>query len=431
MGGAIAVFLMFALLIALILLNVPVAFAFYFIAILFALIFWGWQGIFTVLGAAWSMMMNWIMIAVPLFVFMAAMLEKGGVAEDIFMGLSKIVGSIRGSLAVVAVLFGYIFGAMSGAIAGSIAAAAILIYPAMIRQGYDKYLSIGAILAGGILPQIVPPSINMIIYGSEVGISVAKLFRGGLGAGTLMAILYAAYIFIWSSRHKDKVPVVGKGVPLREKLSAIKDLTPPLVIIVGVLGSIFLGLATPTEAAGVGAFLSFLFLIARRRFTFSNIKDSLISTLKITALVGWTISGGRAFSMVFDVIGGRALIEHILLSLPAAHITALAISLILIFILGMFVDNISIIVIMGPILGPIMMKLGYNPYWWGVIFCSMLQTAFLTPPVGFGLYFFKGAVPKVPMEDVIKASLPFTVLTALAVIIMLLFPHYLTWFIGK
>ncbi|RLG82474.1 MAG: hypothetical protein DRO09_00315 [Thermoprotei archaeon] len=430
MVNTVIIFLMFALLIAFILMNIPVAFAFYFTAILFALMFWGWQGIFTVLGAAWSMMMNWVMVAVPLFVFMAALLEKGGVAEDIFVGLSKLVGTVRGSLAVVAVLFGYVFGAMSGAIAGSIAAAALLIYPSMIKQGYDKYLSIGAILGGGILPQIVPPSINMIIYGSEVGVSVAKLFRGGLGAGTLMALLYATYILIWSNRHKDRVPVAGRGMPLSEKLSAIKDLAPPLVIIIGVLGSIFLGLATPTEAAGVGAFLSFLFLVARRRFTLKGMKESLITTLKITALVGWTISGGRAFSMVFDVIGGRTIVEQILLSLPAARITALALSLVLLFILGMLVDNISIIVIMGPILGPIMVKLGYDPYWWGVVFCSMLQTAFLTPPVGFGLYFFKGAVPKVSMEDIIKASIPFTILTALAVVLLLLIPQYLTWFIG-
>lgn len=422
------VLLMFASVFALILLNVPVAFAFYFTAILFALSFWGWQGMFTIIGAAWSMMTDWVMVSVPLFVFMSALLEKAGVAEDIFRGFSKLVGSIRGSLAVIAVLLGYVIGAMTGAIAGAIAAATMLLYPSMIKHGYDRRLSIGAILAGGILPQIVPPSINMIIYGSEVGVSVAKLFRGGLAAGSLMALLYIVYILIWSNLNKEKVPAFGVGVSIREKLTAIKDLTPPLVIILGVLGSLFLGIATPTEAAGVGALLSFILLVFRRKLTVKVLKESLVATLKITALVGWTVSGGRAFSMVFDIIGGRSLVEHLLLSLPVAHISVLTISIALLFVLGMFVDNISIIIVMGPILGPIIAKLGYDPYWWGVIFNSMMQVAFLTPPVGFALFFFKGMAPEVDMEDIIKASLPFTLMTVIAVILMILFPQYVMLF---
>ncbi len=421
--------LMFALLFLLILLNVPVAFSLFLTAIIFGFFFWGYGGLYISFQGIWSLINNWALTALPLFILMGALLERGGIVEELFQAFHKWLGRYRGSLAVIAILLGFVIGAMSGVVAAAVAALALLVYPLMLRQGYDVKLASGSVLAASTLPQLVPPSFNMIVYGAVVGISVGKLFAGGLGLGALMAALFIAYVLVWSNLNKDKVPVSEEAPPLREKISSLKYLVGPFAIIFSVLGSIFTGMATPTEASGVGAFLSMLYLLIRGKLNWGVVKEALITTTKVTSMAVWIMAGGSAFSSVFSGIGGKAMVTEFLLSLPAAHLTVLAFSVGLIFILGMFVDPVSIIMIMAPILTPAVVSLGYDPIWWGVIFTATLLTSYITPPVGLALYYFKGTVSKVRTEDIFRGVVPFVVIQLVAIALAIAFPEVIIWFV--
>lgn len=422
-------FIMFAFLFIAILINLPVAFALFLTSILFGFLFWGWGGLYVVFQGIWTLMNNWALVALPLFVFMSALLEKSGIAEEIFTTLYDFFGKIRGSLAVIAVLFGYLIGAMSGVIAAAVSALGLIVFPAMEKHGYDRRLSIGSILAAGCLPQIVPPSFNMIVYGSVAGVSVGKLFAGGLGMGLVMAVFFIAYILIWSILNKNKVPVIEEDIPLREKIASLRFIIGPFVIIIGVLGSIFSGMATPTEASGVGAFASLIYIIIRKKLNKRVLVDSLTVTLKVTAMACWIMSAGSAFSAVFNGIGGKRLMINFLTSLPAAEVSVIIFASAIIFFLGMFVDPVSITMIMTPILTPAVVALKYDPIWWGVVFCSLLLLSYITPPVGLGLYYFKGVVEHVPMEDIWKSVIPFIILMTLAIVTSMIFPSTIMWFV--
>jgi len=425
----IAPFLMFVLLFILILANVPVAFALFLTAIIFGVLFWGYGGLYTCFQGVWSLMNNWALVALPLFVFMGALLERGGVVEELFTAFHKWLGRYRGSLAIIAILLGYVIGAMSGVVAAAVASLALLIYPLMVKQGYDKRLAIGSILAASTLPQLIPPSFNMIVYGAVAGVSVGKLFAGGLGLGTVMTVLFVIYVIVWSNIHKERVPISVEKISLKEKIISLKYVVGPVIIIVGVLGSIFSGMATPTEASGVGAFIALLYLAFKRKLNLDVVKEALITTAKVTSMAVWIMAGGSAFSSVFSGIGGKAAVTKFLLSLPAAHITVLVLSIILIFLLGMFVDPVSIIMIMAPVLTPAVVSLGYDPVWWGVIFSSTLLTSYITPPVGLALYYFKGVVSDARTEDVFRSVISFVALQLIAIALAIIRPEIITLFV--
>ncbi len=422
-------FVMFAVLFGMILINLPVAFALFLVSIVFGFLFWGWGGLYVVFQGIWNLMNNWALVSLPLFVFMSALLEKSGIAEELFTTLYNLLGKVRGSLAIIAVVFGYLIGAMSGVIAAAVSALALIIFPAMEKHNYDRRLSIGSILAAGCLPQIVPPSFNMIVYGSVAGVSVGKLFAGGIGAGLVMAIFFIIYIALWSLFNKDRVPVIREDIPLREKIASLRFIIGPFVIIIGVLGSIFTGMATPTEASGVGALLSLIYVGFRRRLSGKVLAESLLVTLKVTSMACWIMSAGSAFSSVFNGIGGRRIMIGLLSSLPAAEITVLVFSAAIIFFLGMFIDPVSITMIMTPILTPVVVSFKYDPIWWGVIFCSLLLLSYITPPVGLGLYYFKGVAEHVSMDEIYKSVLPFVIIMFLAIVIAMIFPSSILWFV--
>jgi len=422
-------FVMFAVLFGMILINLPVAFALFLVSIVFGFLFWGWGGLYVVFQGIWNLMNNWALVSLPLFVFMSALLEKSGIAEELFTTLYNLLGKVRGSLAIIAVVFGYLIGAMSGVIAAAVSALALIIFPAMEKHNYDRRLSIGSILAAGCLPQIVPPSFNMIVYGSVAGVSVGKLFAGGIGAGLVMAVFFIIYIALWSLFNKDRVPVIREDIPLREKIASLRFIIGPFVIIIGVLGSIFTGMATPTEASGVGALLSLIYVGFRRRLSGKVLAESLLVTLKVTSMACWIMSAGSAFSSVFNGIGGRRIMIGLLSSLPAAEITVLVFSAAIIFFLGMFIDPVSITMIMTPILTPVVVSFKYDPIWWGVIFCSLLLLSYITPPVGLGLYYFKGVAEHVSMDEIYKSVLPFVIIMFLAIVIAMIFPSSILWFV--
>ncbi len=425
----VAPFLMFVALFVLLLLKVPVAFALFIVAVAFGFAFWGSGGLYVCFQGIWSLMNNWPLVSLPLFVFMGALLERSGVTEELFVVFRRWIGGYRGSLAIISVLLGYVIGAMSGVVAAAVAALALLIYPIMRKENYDEELAAGSILAASTLPQLVPPSFNMIVYGANTGVSVGALFAGGLGLGTLMTVLFIAYIAIWSYLNKDRVPVHVEYVPLREKVVSLKYVVGPLTIILSVLGSIFTGMATPTEASGMGAAVTLAYVAIRGRLSRRILLEALATTARVTSMAVWIMAGGSAFSSVFSGLGGKAAVTNFLLSLPAARLTVLAISIALIFVLGMFVDPVSIIMIMAPVLTPAVVALGYNPVWWGVVFCATLLTSYITPPVGMAIYYLMGVAKDVKTEVLFKGVWPFVALQIAAIAISIAFPDTVMLFV--
>jgi tripartite ATP-independent transporter DctM subunit len=415
---------MFIVLFLLLMLNVPVAFALFMVSIIFGLYAWGWRSLDIVFGGMWAAMTNWALVALPLFVYMSILMERCGIAEDMFKAIHKFFGRTRGSLAVLCVVLGWLIGAMSGVVAAGVVSLAILIYPLMVKAGYDKRFAAGVTLAAGTLCQIVPPSTNMIIYGVATGTSIAALFAGGLGVGTLMALTFIVYILIWSHLHPDKVPVLmhEEVGTLRERILALGYAIPPLIIILSVLGSIFAGMATPTEASGVGAVATTVYTIMRRRLNKKVLINVLVDTLKITSMVCWIVAGSQAFASVFTGLGGRKLVTDLMLALPHAKVTALALAIAIVIFLGMFLDTAPIALVAGPILTPVIIKLGYDPIWWGIVFCTTLLTAYITPPVGLGIYYFKGVRGDIPLEELFRAGLPFVGLMLIVVTLLIVFP---------
>lgn len=424
-----APFLMFVVLFVLILLNIPVAFALFVTAAVFALLFWGAHGLYICFQGVWSVINNWSLVALPLFVLMGAVLERAGVVDEMFLALRKLLGGFRGALAVIVILLGYIIGAMSGVVAAAVAMLGILMYPVMRREGYPEELAAGVILGASVLPQIVPPSFNMIVYGSHTGVSVGALFAGGVGLGTMIALLYIVYVVAWCQLHRDRVPVHVEREPLLKRLSYLKYFAGPAVIILSVWGTIYTGMATPTEAAGMGALVTLLYVLIRRRVSRRMMVEALATTLRITSMAVWLMAGGSAFSAVFSGLGGKAAVTSFLLSLPAARVTVLAVSIAIIFVLGMFVDPVSIIMIMAPILSPAVTALGYDPVWWGVVFNGTLLTSYLTPPVGMALYYFMGIQRDVKTELLFRCVWSYVVLLIAALAIAIAVPDTVMVFV--
>jgi len=264
----------------------------------------------------------------------------------------------------------------------------------------------------------------MIVYGVATGTSIAELFAGGFGIGMILSLILIAYVLIWSYLHPDKAPTLPPELigSLRERIIALKYVVGPLAIILGTLGSIFAGIATPTESAGVGALLTLAFAAARKKLNKKVLIDTLSDTLRVTVMVCWIVAGSQAFASVFTGVGGRRMVTEFMLSLPQAKTTALALAIAFVVFLGMFLDTAPIASIVGPILKPVITALGYNPTWWGLVFCTTLLTAYITPPVGLGVFYFAGTVKDVTLSEVYRAVLPFLPLLVLTVVVIVIFP---------
>ncbi|MEM4922515.1 MAG: TRAP transporter large permease subunit [Sulfolobales archaeon] len=416
--------LMFIALFILLLFNLPVAFALFLVSLSFGLHMWGWRSLDIIFNGIWAAMNNWPLVALPLYVFMSALMERCGLAEDMFKAIYRLLGGVRGSLAVIAIVLGYLIGAMSGVVAAGVVCLALLLYPLMLKYGYDKRLAVGVILAAGSLPQLVPPSTNMIIYGVATGTSIAALFAGGIGIGAIMASVFAIYVLVWSYLHPDKAPVLPPELrgTLKERITAMRYALGPLAIIIGTLGSIFAGLATPTEAAGIGALLTVIYAVMLKRLNRRILIDALSTTVRVVAMVCWIVAGSQGFASIFTALGGRRMVTEFMISLPQAEVSALALSIAFVVFLGMFLDTAPIALVVGPILAPVIRSLGYDITWWGLVFCTTLLTAYLTPPVGMGIFYFKGIYQDIPLTDIYKAVIPFILLMLVTVAIIVVFP---------
>jgi len=381
-----------------------------------------------------SILHSYVLLALPLFVFMGVVLEYSGIADRMYDALYLFLGGFRGGLAIVTVLLGTVLAACVGVITASVTMLTSLALPSMIKRGYDKSLASGAICAGGSLGILIPPSVMLVIYGPMARISVGKLFMGAMFPGLLLAGLYCTYIAIrclLQPKLASVIPPEERAVPITKKLGLLlTSLLPPVVIILSVLGTIFLGIAPPTEAAAVGAFASLVLTAAHRRLNWQNFKNILLRSLNISCMAMFIGAMSVAFTGVFLRGGGGEIIQDAVLATPGGRWGAFAVVMFIYFILGFFIEWIGIFFIMVPILAPLAPILGFDPVWFGIMICINLQMSFLTPPYAFAIFVLRGVAPPelgVTSADIIRGVIPYILLIMVALGLCTLFPDIILW----
>lgn len=444
---------MFLSFIALLFTGIPVAYVLGGIGVIFALvgyladIYLGTlTGLdFTTLGLVvnrlFKIMDNWILVALPMFIFMGNMLDKSGVAEQLMESLQELFGKVRGGLAITVTVIGIILAASTGIIGASVVLLAMMSLPSMQKQGYSLPLALGTIASAGTLGILIPPSIMLVIMADQLGLSVGDLFMGAVFPGLILGGLYIAYILITGFINPDAAPVPKnvKPVTLDTVIKVLKAITPTVLLIVIVLGSIFAGIATPTEASGVGAFGATLLAIYNRKYNFKVLKEVLHGTYNTTAYIFAIFIGATCFALVLRELGGDELIESFLTGLPFGDYGIVAFILLIIFLLGFFLDWIEITLIILPLLAPVISALGLdingygvvdNPelVWFVMLVAMALQTSFLTPPVGFALFYLKGVCPpEVKLTQIYRGVIPFILLQLVALVLLVIWPQLVTW----
>jgi tripartite ATP-independent transporter DctM subunit len=397
-----------------------------------------------------GVMTNETLVAVPLFVFMGVTLERARIAEELLETLSLLFGSLRGGLGISVTLVGMLLAASTGIVGATVVTMGLLALPTMLRRGYSPEIATGTICASGTLGQIIPPSIILVMLGDvmtsayqqaqlEMGIfspktvSVGDLFAGALIPGLLLVILYIAYIMIAALIRPSLMPpherIPGDRVSLGQILHA---LLPPLFLIFAVLGSILAGLATPTEAAGVGGTGALLLALSRRQLGLGRLQEIMRSTLRISSMVFMILIGASIFSLVFRGYGGDDGVRAILAALPGGVFGAVFVVMLVMFLLGFVLDFIEITFVVVPIVAPVLLAMGLDPVWLGIMIAINLQTSFLTPPFGFALFYLRGvAPPSVTTAQIYRGVMPFVVIQLAALLMLALFPGLVTWLPGK
>lgn len=375
----------------------------------------------------YSIMNNTILMAIPLFIFMGIVLQKSELAERLLEAMGTLFGKIRGGVAVSTVIVGALLAASTGVVGASVVAMGVISLPVMLKYGYSKKLATGTICASGTLGQIIPPSIVLIILGDVFQQPVGDLFQAAIGPGLILVVLYIAYILIWAFIKKEVAPPLPpqEGSRAGNINRAIVAIFPPLTLIILVLGSIFAGIATPTESASVGGVGAMLLAAMYRKLSWQIIEEAALETVKITAMVFAILIGATAFSMVFVYSGADYIVEETLTNLPGQKWTFLILSMLAIMVLGFFIDFIEISYIVVPILLPIADIIGLNPLWFAILIAMNLQTSFLTPPFGFSLFYLKGVCPpEVRTVDLYQGVIPFIIIQMLVLLSIVLFPGF-------
>ena len=389
---------------------------------------WGYSSI--VVARVYAVMNNWVLVALPMFVFMGIMMDKSGIAEDLMTDLTKLFGRVRGGLAMTIVIIGVLLAASTGIIGAAVVLLAILGVPLMLKHNYDASLACGVVCATGTLGILIPPSIMLVLMADQIRVSVGDLFMGALIPGVMLGFLYGAFILIyaWVRPSVAPAPKDVEPVTFRLVLNVIKSTLPPAGLIVAVLGSIFMGIATPTEASGVGALGATLLALARGRLSLDGLRDVMRNTMKTTSYIFALFVGATAFSLVLRGFGGDALIEDSLMALPFGPSGVVVVVLLITFLLGFVLDWIEITLIVLPLLTPVLIGLDVNLVWFAILFAVCLQTSFITPPVGFALFYMKGVAPKgIDTVTIYKGILPFMVIQLIGVALVFSIPGLATW----
>jgi tripartite ATP-independent transporter DctM subunit len=417
---------MFFAALALLLSGFPVAFIFGGVALLFGVFAQG-ADIFAFMPfRIQSIMESTTMMAVPLFIFMGLVLQKTRLAEQLLEAMAKLFGGVRGGLAISTVLVGALLAASTGVVGASVVAMGLISLPVMLKYNYEKSLACGTICASGTLGQIIPPSIILIILGDVLGIPVGDLFKAALWPGLVLIGAYILYILI----HALINPASAPALPIDRNISrriyygqALKAILPPLALILVVLGSIFAGVATPTESSALGGVGALILALLYRQFSWAMLYEAALETVKVTAMVFAILLGATAFSMAFSYTGGDYIVEEVLTGLPGGQMGFLLLSMLAILVLGFFIDFVEISFIIVPILAPVADALGIAPIWFAILIAMNLQASFLTPPFGFALFYLKGVAPvSIRTTDIYRGVVPFILLQLVVLVTILLFP---------
>ena len=377
----------------------------------------------------WNVMENWVMVALPMFIMMGLLLDRSGIANDLMRNFSKLFGGIHGGLAISVALIGLLLAASTGIIGASVVLLALLGLPVMLNEGYDQSFASGTICAVGTLGILIPPSIMLVLMADRMAMSVGDLFLGAVFPGLVLTSLYIIYIILFGLLQSEKAPAATQKQFSRTDLyNLCRSILPPLFLIVAVLGSIFFGIATPTEAAGVGACGALLLTFINKKFESSMLKEVLQETTRTTAFIFAILLGATAFSLVLRGLGGDELIERSLLGLPFGSTGIIVCILLATFMLGFFLDWIELTLIVLPLVSPVVNALGFDPIWFTILFAVCLQTSFLTPPVGFAIFYLRGvAPPEVDIKGIYRGVMPFVLLQIIGVIIIFNFSGLVTW----
>ncbi len=389
----------------------------------------GWDYTSLTVDRVWNVMENWVMVALPMFIFMGLLLDRSGIANQLMISFSRLFGGIRGGLAITVTLIGLLLAATTGIIGASVVLLALLGLPVMLNQGYDKSLAAGTVCAVGTLGILIPPSIMLVLMADRMSMSVGDLFLGAVFPGILLGGLYIAYILGYGFIRPEQAPAAEHDpVDLSAVIDLFKAILPPAFLILAVLGSIFMGLATPTEAAGVGAAGAWLLAALKRRLGGGVMKDVLEETTRTTAFIFAVLLGATAFSLVLRGLGGDELIEDALLGLPFDATGIVICILLATFLLGFFLDWIELTLIILPLVSPVVVDLGFDPVWFTVLFAVCLQTSFLTPPVGFAIFYLKGVAPEgIDVRTIYRGVVPFILLQLAGLVILFNWQGLVTW----
>jgi len=424
--------LLFSSIFLLLVMGVPIAFAVGSVSALFAILFWGPDRLVILASSGYSQLISLNLIAVPLFVFMGWIFENAGIADDMFGAVHIWLGKLPGGLAIGSVLICTIFAAMVGSLAAAIFTLAAVALPAMYRRGYDKQLIIGSTAAGSLLGLIIPPSISIIIYSTQVGESVGKLYLGCMIPGLLLSGLYMLYIGIICKLNPKLGPPVTleTNIDWRARLASLRSIVLPLALIFFILGGIYSGAISPLEASAVGATGSLLIAAIYRRLTRKTVEDACHRTLSITSFIALLIVAVGCFTSIYGGLGAQKMALSVAKSMPGGRWGAIIMMEICLLLAGMIMDDIAVILIFAPIFVPIVKSLGFSTLWFGVLYMINIQLAFLTPPYGVALFLMKAAVPEeigVTMLDIYRAVVPFILLQLLCLVIVMVFPTLATF----
>ncbi len=425
--------LLFGSMVVCLLLGLPLVFVLGGLAMLFTYFLWGPGALYNVAIKTFSGMSAFILVATPMFIFMANMLEKSGVADDLYDTMHHWLGGLRGGLAMGTVLICVIFAAMAGVSGAATVSMGLIALPAMLRRGYNKSIAVGCIMGGGALGILIPPSVTMIFIALISQNSVGQLFMGGVFPGLILATLFIIYIAI---RCRFQ-PHLGPPLPpeerssWKEKFVTLRGIVIPMLLVFLVLGTIFLGVTTPTEAAAIGAVGSIISAALYRRLKWDLFKEACYRTFVLTVMVTWIYYAALVFTALYAATGAADLVGEVLTAVPGGRWGTIIAMQLIFLILGCFLDPTGIIMICLPLFGPIVVSLGFDPIWFGVLFVVNMEMAYLTPPFGFNLFYMRGVAPRdVTMVDIYRSVTPFVLLQAVGLALVMIFPNIVMWLPG-
>ena len=424
LGIETATLLMFAMLLALLLTGMPLAFVTLLVALIFAL---GWTGLLAVpliVSRIFSFVNSFVFVSVPMFVLMAAILDRSGIARDLFDAMRVVGGRLRGGVAIQTLLVAVVLAAMSGIIGGEVVLLGLLALPQMLRLGYDRRLAIGVCCAGGALGTMIPPSIVLIIYGLTASVSIGDLFASSFLPGLMLASFYIVYALVFAYFNPDKAPIPEAGsIPMAEKLRLLKGLFLPVLVVIFVLGSIYGGIASVTEASAVGVMGVTLSTVLRGEFSWTLLRGAALQTLSTVGMIVWIGIGASALVGVFNLMGGINFVSGLITGISENPTVIILFMMLILFVLGMFLDWVGIALLTMPIFVPIVRNLGFDPVWFGVVFAMNMQISFLSPPFGPAAFYLKSvAPPDISLGEIFRSLLPFIAMQVLAVGILIAFP---------